>query len=136
METRKRTPLELFNLPQHFNIPLFQRPYVWEEEEQWAPLWQDIRRTVENRMRTPFKPVSHFLGAVVLQAAEPASGNMGVWNVVDGQQRLTTLQLLMDATSALLRDAGWDSPAQQLEGLLMPPRTQRWSLHCENCPIH
>ncbi|MGM7669830.1 GmrSD restriction endonuclease domain-containing protein [Microbacterium sp. A93] len=121
METRKRTPLELFNLPQHFIIPLFQRPYVWEEEEQWAPLWQDIRRTVEARMKTPFKAVSHFLGAVVLQAAEPASGNMGVWNVVDGQQRLTTLQLLMDATNALLLDAGLDSPARQLEGLTHNP---------------
>lgn len=121
METRKRTPLELFNLPQHFTIPLFQRPYVWEEEEQWAPLWQDIRRTVETRMTTPFKPVSHFLGAVVLQAAEPSSGNMGVWNVVDGQQRLTTLQLLMDATNALLCEAGLNSPARQLEGLTHNP---------------
>jgi hypothetical protein len=121
METRKRTPLELFNLPQHFTIPLFQRPYVWEEDEQWAPLWQDIRRTVETRMQSPFKPVSHFLGAVVLQAAEPSSGNMGVWNVVDGQQRLTTLQLLMDATHALLHKAGLDSPARQLEGLTHNP---------------
>lgn len=121
METRKRTPLELFNLPQHFTIPLFQRPYVWEEEEQWAPLWQDIRRTVETRMKPPFKPVSHFLGAVVLQAAEPSSGNMGVWNVVDGQQRLTTLQLLMDATHALLHEAGLNSPARQLEGLTHNP---------------
>lgn len=121
METRKRTPLELFNLPQHFTIPLFQRPYVWEEEEQWAPLWQDIRRTVESRMESPFKAVSHFLGAVVLQASEPVSGNMGVWNVVDGQQRLTTLQLLMDATQALLSEQGMDSSARQLEGLTHNP---------------
>lgn len=46
---------------------------------------------------------------------------MGVWNVVDGQQRLTTLQLLMDATNALLCDAGLNSPARQLEGLTHNP---------------
>lgn len=66
METFKRTPLQLFNLPQHFFIPLFQRPYVWREEEQWAPLWSDIRRVAERRIDDPRSTVTHFLGAVVL----------------------------------------------------------------------
>ena len=34
VETFKRTPLQLFNLPQHFVIPLFQRPYVWKRGHQ------------------------------------------------------------------------------------------------------
>lgn len=117
METRKRTPLELFNLPQHFVIPLFQRPYVWEENDQWAPLWKDIRRTIELRIATPSAAPTHFLGAVVLQAAESSPGNLTTWNVIDGQQRLTTLQLLMDATHALLATRGLHSLASQLEGL-------------------
>lgn len=117
METRKRTPLELFNLPQHFVIPLFQRPYVWEENDQWAPLWKDIRRTIEVRMSAPGSAATHFLGAVVLQAAEASPGNLTTWNVIDGQQRLTTLQLLMDATHALLIARGLASLASRLEGL-------------------
>jgi hypothetical protein len=117
METRKRTPLELFNLPQHFVIPLFQRPYVWEENDQWAPLWKDIRRTIELRIANPSLAPTHFLGAVVLQAAESSPGNLTTWNVIDGQQRLTTLQLLMDATHALLVARDLQSLASQLEGL-------------------
>lgn len=44
VETNVRTPMQIFSLPQQLVVPLFQRPYVWEQEEQWAPLWGDIRR--------------------------------------------------------------------------------------------
>ena len=47
METNVRTPMDVFNLPQHLVVPLFQRPYVWDETEQWLPLWQDVRRMAE-----------------------------------------------------------------------------------------
>lgn len=117
VETFKRAPLELFNLPQHFVIPLFQRPYVWKQDEQWEPLWQDIRRVAELRLSQPEQSPQHFLGAVVLQA-HPAVGNrVTTWNVIDGQQRLTTLQLIMDATQALLTGAGQNRFADQLQML-------------------
>lgn len=117
METFKRTPLQLFNLPQHFVIPLFQRPYVWREDEQWEPLWNDIRRVVELRINEPHLMPQHFLGAVVLQAHEAEIGRLTTWNVIDGQQRLTTLQLLADATCAIFAQAGLSKYASQLEGL-------------------
>lgn len=117
METFKRTPLQLFNLPQHFVIPLFQRPYVWKEDEQWEPLWKDIRRVAELRLNEPHLNPQHFLGAVVLQAHDAGSNRVTTWNVIDGQQRLTTLQLLMDATSAVLAQAGADRFASQLESV-------------------
>ncbi|MBN9612754.1 MAG: DUF262 domain-containing protein [Actinobacteria bacterium] len=117
METWKRTPLELFTLPQHFVIPLFQRPYVWEEEQQWVPLWKDIVRTVEKRIELPGSQAAHFLGAVVLQSSEPVPGSLNAWNVIDGQQRLTTLQLLIDAAQAALAAQGQDRLADKLEGL-------------------
>ena len=117
VETFKRTPLQLFNLPQHFVIPLFQRPYVWKEDEQWEPLWKDIRRVAELRMDEPHLNPQHFLGAVVLQAHDAGSNRVTTWNVIDGQQRLTTLQVLMDATSAVLAQAGADRFASQLESV-------------------
>lgn len=117
METFKRTPLQLFNLPQHFVIPLFQRPYVWKEDLQWEPLWKDIRRVAELRISEPHLNPQHFLGAVVLQAHDAGSNRVTTWNVIDGQQRLTTLQILMDATSAVLAQAGSDRYASQLESL-------------------
>lgn len=117
METFKRTPLQLFNLPQHFVIPLFQRPYVWKEDEQWEPLWKDIRRVVKLRLEEPHRNAQHFLGAVVLQAHDAGSNRVTTWNVIDGQQRLTTLQILMDATSAVLMRSGADRFSSQLESL-------------------
>ena len=117
METFKRTPLQLFNLPQHFLVPLFQRPYVWKEDEQWEPLWKDVRRVAELRMSEPYLSPQHFLGAVVLQSHNPGSQQLTTWNVIDGQQRLTTLQLLTDAACAVFSQAGQERLASQLEGL-------------------
>ena len=37
METQVRTPNVIFGQPQRMRIPLFQRPYVWNEEQQWEP---------------------------------------------------------------------------------------------------
>jgi hypothetical protein len=121
VETFKRTPLQLFNLPQHFLIPLFQRPYVWKEDEQWEPLWKDIRRVAELRINEPHLNPQHFLGAVVLQSHDAGSNRLTTWNVIDGQQRLTTLQILMDATSAVLAQAGYEWFAGQLESLTHNP---------------
>lgn len=117
MDTNVRTPLEIFNLPQHLVIPLFQRPYVWDETEQWLPLWRDVRRLAELRLSDPGSTATHFLGAVVIQAQETSVGDITARNVIDGQQRLTTLQLLMDATGAALEEAGRDTLAGQLEML-------------------
>ncbi|UQE75973.1 DUF262 domain-containing protein [Gordonia sp. PP30] len=121
METFKRTPQQLFSLPQHFVIPLFQRKYVWDEEEQWAPLWKDIRRIADLKLAESASSPQHFLGAVVLQAYEARSANVQSWNVIDGQQRLTTLQLLMDATSAVLAERGASKAALQLDALTHNP---------------
>lgn len=119
METFKRTPLHLFNLPQHFVIPLFQRPYVWKEVEQWEPLWKDIRRIAELRIAEPHLNVTHFLGAVVIQSHETQSKRLTAWNVIDGQQRLTTLQILADAACAILAREGFEKLAGQLEDLTL-----------------
>ncbi|WP_447925910.1 GmrSD restriction endonuclease domain-containing protein [Georgenia muralis] len=119
METFKRTPLQLFNLPQRFIIPLFQRPYVWKEADQWEPLWKDVRRVAELRIAEPHLNATHFLGAVVIQAHEAQSKRLTAWNVIDGQQRLTTLQVLADAACALLAQAGFEKLAGQLEDLTL-----------------
>lgn len=109
--------MQLFNLPQNFVIPLFQRPYVWKEAEQWEPLWSDIRRVTELRIAEPTRNTTHFLGAVVIQAHEAQSRRLTTWNVIDGQQRLTTLQVLADTVCALLDESGNTKLAGQLEDL-------------------
>ena len=103
METQVLTPQKVFLHPQRLVVPLFQRPYVWNEENQWEPLWNDVVRVAERILNRPSeKPHAHFLGAVVLQQVQKPAGLMQERTIIDGQQRLTTLQLLLDALHAEL----------------------------------
>src|SRR5207248_2515880 len=98
METQVRTPQMVFMQPQRLVVPLFQRPYVWSEESQWEPLWEDLIRVAERIEKRPSdRPHPHFLGAVVLQQMSKQTGQLQERMIIDGQQRLTTLQLLLDA---------------------------------------
>ena len=108
METHVRTPQDVFMQPQHLVVPPFQRPYVWEKEEQWAPLWQDVRRLAELRLGAAVRRHQ----ALPWRDRGSGSGADPRWppasSIIDGQQRLTTLQLLMDATAAALEAVGHD----------------------------
>lgn len=121
MDTAVRTPLEVFTMPQHLVVPLFQRPYVWDQENQWVPLWQDVRRLVELRLANSGTAPTHFLGAVVLQSMPSQLGSMQSWSIIDGQQRLTTLQLLFDAAASVFEARGLDQITGQLEALTQNP---------------
>ena len=104
--------------PQRLMVPLFQRPYVWNLENQWEPLWRDITRVAESVLASPAKHQPHFLGAVVLQQVQNPVGPMQQRTIIDGQQRLTTLQLLLDALHAELRRAGATQPAMRIDALV------------------
>lgn len=119
METQVRTPQSVFNQPQRLMVPLFQRPYVWNEDNQWAPLWADVTRVAQRILKKPqdvHQP--HFLGAVVLQQFQNPVGTMQERTIIDGQQRLTTLQLLFDALHTELGSRGATQPALRVETLI------------------
>lgn len=119
METQVRTPQTVFMQPQRLVVPLFQRPYVWNEENQWEPLWEDLTRLAERSLNKPGeRHQPHFLGAVVLQQASGQVGHMQQRTIIDGQQRLTTLQLLLDALHAELLAVEAAQPALRLESLV------------------
>lgn len=119
METQVRTPQIIFMQPQRLIVPLFQRPYVWTRTSQWEPLWNDVRRVADRLLERPdgtHQP--HFLGAVVLQEIPRSTGSMQGRTIIDGQQRLTTLQLLIDALHAELLRVDAIAPAMRLEALV------------------
>ena len=119
METQVRTPNTIFGQPQRFLVPLFQRPYVWNQEQQWEPLWRDVERVALRLLKNPgAKHEPHFLGAVVLQQVQSRTGELQERMVIDGQQRLTTLQILFDALHAELCRIDADVPAGRLEYLI------------------
>lgn len=120
MDTQVKTPHNVFLLPQRLLVPLFQRPYVWNAEKQWQPLWEDVARVAERLLVDPSAP-PHFLGAVVLQQEATPVGTLQRRIVIDGQQRLTTLQLLLDALHAELLAVGAVKEAARIESLVENP---------------
>ncbi|MFK7602064.1 DUF262 domain-containing protein [Deinococcus sp. SM5_A1] len=88
---------DLFQLPRRYVIPLYQRRYVWTRDKQWAPLWQDISRRAEAELADPQTVKPHFLGAVVFSQVKTFGLDLPTFDVIDGQQRLTTFQLLLAA---------------------------------------
>lgn len=66
-----------------YDIPKFQRDYSWESQ-QWDDLWQDILLILNNEEN------EHYMGYLVLQTSDNK-----IHTVIDGQQRLTTLSILM-----------------------------------------
>jgi len=119
MDTKVRTPQEIFTMPQRLLVPLFQRPYVWNEELQWEPLWRDLQNVATRYLQTPNEVQQpHFLGAVVFQQLQNPIGDLQQRTVIDGQQRLTTLQIMFDAIHAELVAVGAESPAARIEPLV------------------
>lgn len=119
MDTQVRTPQAIFMQPQRLLVPLFQRPYVWNEELQWEPLWEDLQRVATRLLQSPTTTQApHFLGAVVLQQLPTPTSDLQQRTVIDGQQRLTTLQLLLDALHSEIEIVGAAMPAARLEPLI------------------
>ncbi|MCY4199491.1 MAG: DUF262 domain-containing protein, partial [Gammaproteobacteria bacterium] len=81
-------------------------------------MWQDIEElacTIIDKGDTD----AHFMGAVVIQLTKYPSVNMERRRVVDGQQRLTTIQLLIDAIQEVLEDRQHTKPARRLASLVL-----------------
>ncbi len=93
MEAGKRTVNEIFTGTRILEIPFFQRAYVWGED-QWKRLLEDVETVCKARK-------SYFMGAVILKQQPTSSGcPVGdVRTIIDGQQRLTTISILLKVLS-------------------------------------
>lgn len=87
-----------------FLVPHYQRPYSWHKP-QWDILWRDVEELVENPESKP-----HFLGSVVTAPAGSVPEGVEKRLLIDGQQRLTTLFVLL----AQVRDKAIASGAPKL----------------------
>ena len=109
---------------QVFVVPHFQRPYVWDQEDNWEPLWADVRAAaegVENEQAPGSgtdEAQTYFLGAIVTQERRRVPPRLSSSNVIDGQQRLTTLQVLVAAARAAAASLGQEAIAGRFEEML------------------
>jgi len=108
-------------------VPNYQRLYVWNSQDQWQPLWLDIRDIAEALIKGAngselvdanhdgVEP--HFMGTVVLKISGYTPDLARQFRIIDGQQRLTTLQILMASAASALDLVGLAEPARNLRGL-------------------
>jgi len=78
-----------------YTVPLFQRTYSWDKNN-WETLWNDLLETCEAEDGS-----RHFLGSIVTKSLSSTPEGVSRFLLIDGQQRLTTLTLLL----AALRDS-------------------------------
>jgi len=101
MKAIDRPFTKIINGTMQFVIPVFQRDYSWTEAE-CEQLWKDVVAiSVDTTER------SHFLGSVVYVSTGDSSAGFTRWLLIDGQQRVTTVTLLLAALRDHIVDSKW-----------------------------
>lgn len=111
--------LAIFEKKMRLEVPLFQRQYVWSKEQQWEPLWEDISRKFSEYLEGRKDAPIHFLGAMVLDQKQTPTTHVEKRQVIDGQQRLTTLQIFIAAFRDFCREQLCDDLAKECDGFTL-----------------
>jgi len=114
--------LNIFEKKLRLEVPLFQRQYVWTLEQQWEPLWEDISLKFTERLdpdlnRKDAPP--HFLGAMVLDQKQTPTTHVEKRLVIDGQQRLITLQIFLSAFRDFCREQKCEDLANECDSFIL-----------------
>lgn len=90
MDAQKGNIYQIFNGDKQFIIPVYQRYYSWDKE-QCERLWNDIvNMQIQNK-------AGHFVGSIVNIAEKAMPTGVQKYMIIDGQQRMTTLTLMLIA---------------------------------------
>ncbi|HEY9864986.1 MAG TPA: DUF262 domain-containing protein [Candidatus Obscuribacterales bacterium] len=112
MEAAPAKVIQYFNGEKQNLIPLFQRPYTWGEDN-WKTLWNDLM--VQYDMGDTG---THFMGAIVSVPARSVPVGVSKYLIIDGQQRLTTVSLLL----CVLRDCLDANSASRIQEVYLTNR--------------
>ena len=120
METRDVQVRSLFGNEVQYIIPLFQRHYVWDKEAQWEPLWRDLMEKVDQRfLEHQIQQYTHFTGAIVIQQNLTIAGDVPKYEIIDGQQRLTTFQITLCALRDICKSYKFDDIATEANRFIL-----------------
>ena len=95
---------ELFDQNVSFVIPFFQRGYAWEKR-QWDSLFQDIEEQILNEADDfdDIKNYELFFGSIVVAEMDDSTEKLRKYTVIDGQQRITTVYLLLSIINHIFK---------------------------------
>ncbi len=133
MKPYTRSIIELFDGKKRYLIPLYQRQYAWKIEPQLHLLWEDIDRAVDRLATDRASLTPHFMGAIVVAQIKTFGKQVQAFEVIDGQQRLTTFQLLLAAlrdVAAVNGSTYADEVQKHLlnDGVMENPEAERYKL--------
>lgn len=97
-------------------VPLFQRVYSWNEK-QWRTLWDDLLDLCEGDGAH-----KHFIGSIVTSLTDSAPQGISKFLLIDGQQRMTTLFILLAVLRDEARNSADERLAQEIEETLLTNR--------------
>lgn len=95
-----------------FVIPVYQRKYTWLANKQVKQLLEDYDNLLSGKTDT------HFVG-IIIYIEKGITGTFREWAVVDGQQRLTTLFLMLQALKFVAKERGDTGKAQEIESVYL-----------------
>ncbi|SHI46606.1 DUF262 domain-containing protein [Desulfofundulus thermosubterraneus] len=110
IEAREIFVKDLFSDKFLFQIPVYQRPFSWDKDD-FDNLFEDIRQSMENGEQ------NYFLGSIILRTVEKEADGSGLYDLVDGQQRITSLIILLAVMRDLLNNFDRNY-AEQIQSLL------------------
>lgn len=132
MRPFSRSIIELFDGKKRYLVPLFQRQYVWREDPQLNRIWEDVRTKVEQRLANR-RTFPHFLGAIVIGQVQTFGKQVQAYDVIDGQQRLSTFQILLCSFRDVATSMGSEFAAELQkhivnDGVMEDKSTERYKL--------
>ena len=111
IETKASSLKNILNKKIIYSCPLFQRKYVWEIT-QWQELWDDILSIISNDLGNQN---IIYLGAIILKNEDlKTNENFPKSLIIDGQQRLTTLYVILCVLSKILSENGKASEGKNI----------------------
>ena len=123
MEASPARVIEYFYGEKQNLIPLFQRPYMWTKNN-WQALWNDLMVQYDDDDKDEvgktknIETKTHFMGAIVSVPARSVPVGVNKYLIIDGQQRLTTVSLLLCA----LRDSLDANSASRIQEVYLTNR--------------
>lgn len=113
----RKTVGEWLSRPFIWRIPVYQRHYAWDAEDESGPIhlfWETVKEQTDARLKNETPP-QHYLGAVLVDNKTKlgATDKFKHYDVVDGQQRLTTIQIALLALAQVAEEHGYGQQTKE-----------------------
>jgi hypothetical protein len=103
-----------------FVVPIYQRTYAWTEKKQLEALFEQIEAKAQERLQKGSVDFPHYMGSLlVIPEGEAAFGQVQAFDIVDGQQRLTTFHICYAAMRDVARRWEFDDLFKKFGNLLL-----------------